>query len=128
MTWNIQSWSFISASNLIKYPVRELLNCCKCFGRLDSQVVFTLDFWTLVCYALGHEFEPRWCQTLFWTQAQHLSSIHNSVWFVWFDAIICLSNLSHELWNRKLKIKEIFFKQNLNFLQHWNNKSMVFEY
>ena len=33
--------------------------------RLDSRVVFTLDFWTSVRYALGHEFEPRWHQMLY---------------------------------------------------------------
>ena len=31
-------------------------------------------------------------------------------WFIWFDTIICLSNSSCELWNRKLKIKEIHLK------------------
>ena len=56
----------------------------------------------------GREFEPWWHQTLFRTQAQHLCFIHNSVWF---DTIICLSNLSCELWSGKLKIKEIFFKK-----------------
>ena len=30
-------------------------------GRLDSWVVYTLNSWTSVRYALGHEFEPR-CQ------------------------------------------------------------------
>ena len=45
---------------------------------------------------------------LFWTQAQHLCFIHNSVWFVWFDTIICLSNLSCELWSGRSKIKEIY--------------------
>ena len=59
------------------------------------------------------EFEPRWWQTLFWTQAQHLCFIHDSIWFVWFDTIICLSNLSCELWNRKLEIKEIYFKKSI---------------
>ena len=83
-------------------------------GRLDSRVVFTLDFRTLVRYALGREFEPWWRQTLFRTQAQHLCFIHNSVWFVWFDTIICLSNLSCELWSRKLKIKEIYLKKKIN--------------
>ena len=79
-------------------------------GRLDSQVVFTLNFWTSVRYALGREFKPRWRQTLFRTQAQHLCFIHDSIWFVWFDTIICLSNLSCELWSRKLK-KKIFLKK-----------------
>ena len=76
----------------------------KNFGRLDSRVVFTLDFWTSVRYALGREFEPRRRQT----QAQHQCFIHNSVWF---DTIICLSNLSCELWSGKLKIKEIYLKK-----------------
>ena len=32
---------------------------------------------------------------------------HYSIWFFWFDTINCLSNLSCELWNRKLKINKI---------------------
>ena len=48
---------------------------------------------------------------------------HDSIWFVWFDTIICLSNLSCELWNRKLKIKEfIFFKKNLPFYGMWGSR------
>ena len=74
-------------------------------------MVFTLNFWTLVCYALGHEFQPRWQQTIFRTQAQHLCFIHDAIWFVWFDTFICLLNLSCELWNRKLKLKEIYLKK-----------------
>ena len=30
----------------------------------------------------------------------------DSIWFSWFDIIICLSNLSCDLWNRKLKINK----------------------
>ena len=93
-------------------------------GCLDSQVVFTLDYWTTVHCALGREFEPRWRQTLFRTHAQHLCFIHNSVWFVWFDTIICLSNLSCELWSRKLKIKEIYLKKNLS-LYSWSHVWLV---
>ena len=76
------------------------------FPRLNSWVVShsALIIGTL-CHALGHQFEPwRW-QTFFQTQAQHLCFIHDSIWF---DTIICLSNLSCELWNRKLKIKKCF--------------------
>ena len=80
----------------------------------------TLDSWVeshsalnigTLRHALGHEFEPHWWQTLFWTQAQHLCFLHDSIWFIWFDTIICLSNLSCELWNRKLKINKIYFKK-----------------
>ena len=53
----------------------------------------------------------------FWTQAQHWRFIHDSIWFIWFDTIICLSNLSCELWNRKLKIKEIYFNNNYSLYQ-----------
>ena len=76
-------------------------------GRLNSWVVShsALIIGTLR-HALGREFEPWWWHTLFWTQAQHLRFIHDSIWFIWFDTIICLSNLSCELWNRKLKIKK----------------------
>ena len=62
-------------------------------------------------HALGHEFEPWWRQTLFRTQAQHRRFLHDSIWFIWLDTIIWLSNLSCELWNRKLKTKEIYFKK-----------------
>ena len=61
-----------------------------------------------LCHALGCEFEPWWWQTLFQAQAQHLCFLHDSIWFIWFDTIICLSNLLCELWNRKLKIKELY--------------------
>ena len=45
-----------------------------------------------------------------------------SVCFVWFDTIICLSNLSCELWNKKLKIKEIYFFKNL---PHWRSQCFI---
>ena len=42
----------------------------------------------------------------FWTQAQHLRFLHDSIWFIWFDTIIC-----HViLWNRKFKIKKLILK------------------
>ena len=38
-------------------------------GCLDSRVVIALNFfWTLVRYALGREFAPRWWQTLYWLE------------------------------------------------------------
>ena len=91
--------------------------CFMSRGRLNSWVVShsALIIGTLR-HALGHEFEPRWRQTLFWTQAQHLCFIHDYIWFIWFDTIIYLSNLSSELWNRKLKIKEIYFKKKSLYL------------
>ena len=58
-------------------------------------------------------FEHRYATP--WAMSSSLGDIkcfiHDSIWFVWFDTIICLSNLSCELWNRKLKIKEIYFKK-----------------
>ena len=81
-------------------------------GRLNSWVVSHLALTiSTLRHALGHEFKPWWWQTLFWTQAQHLRFIHDSIWFIWFDTNICLLNLSCEFWNRKLKIKEIYFKK-----------------
>ena len=84
------------------------------WGRLNSWVVShkALIICTL-CHDLGHEFEPWWWQTLFRTQAQHLCFLHDSIWFIWFDTIICLSNLSCELWNRKIENKRIFFLQKI---------------
>ena len=111
---NLTLGQFIGRTINVLDKFKPFIDCYKAItkpmGRLDSRVVFTLDLWTSVRYALGREFEPRWRQTLFRTQAQHLCFIHNSVWFVWFDTIICLSNLSCELWSGKLKIKEIYFK------------------
>ena len=72
-------------------------------GRVDSWLVSH----SALCHALGREFEPQWWQTLYWAQA-HLQFFHDSIWFIWFDTIICLSNLSRELRNRKLTI---FFKK-----------------
>ena len=83
-------------------------------GHLNSWVVShsALIIGTLR-HALGHEFEPWWQQTLYGTQAQHQYFIHDSIWFIWFDIIICLSNLSPELWNRKFKIKENYLRKNI---------------
>ena len=79
------------------------------WGCLNSWVVSHLALINgTLRHALGCEFKPQWWQTLFQTPAQHLRFIHDSIWF---DYIICLSNLSCELWNRKLKIKETFFKK-----------------
>ena len=75
---------------------------------MDSWVA--LNIITLY-YALGREFKPQWQQTLFQTQALHLCFLHDSIWFIWFDTIICLSNLSYELWNRKLKKTKFIFKK-----------------
>ena len=75
-------------------------------GRLNSWV---FSHSALINGRLRHEFESWWWQTLFRIQAQLLCFIH--IWFIWFDTIICLSNLSCELWNRKLKIKEIYLKK-----------------
>ena len=36
-----------------------------------------------------------------------------------FDTIICLSNLSCELWNRKLKIIEIYLNKNYLLSPYW---------
>ena len=63
-----------------------------------------------------------WWQTLLQTQAQHLHFLHDSIWFIWFDTIICLPNLSCELWNRKLKIKKLF-KKNCLLLILWLHPS-----
>ena len=60
---------------------------------------------SMLRHALGNEFEPWWWQTIVWTQKQNLHFLHDSIWFFWFDTIICLSNLSCELLNRKLKNK-----------------------
>ena len=76
-------------------------------GQLDGWVVIhsALQIGMLHC-TLGLEFTPRWWQTLYLTQAQHLLFCHD---FICFDTIICLSNLSCELWNRKLKRNKISF-------------------
>ena len=103
---NKQTIPFFTANKCEKCPSSYSTGILTHDLLLDSRVVFTLDFWTSVHYALGREFESWWRQTLFRTQAQHLCFIHDSIWF---DTIICLSNLSCKLWSRKLKIKEIYF-------------------
>ena len=82
----------------------EFTNLRGCIMCLNSWLVShsALNICTLH-HALGHEFEPRWWQTLFQTQAQHLRILHDSIWFIWFETIFCLSNLSCELWNRNWK-------------------------
>ena len=60
-------------------------------------------------HAVWCEYKPKWWQTLLQTQAQHLRFLHESIWFIWFHTLICLSNLSCEMWNRKLKVNGIFF-------------------
>ena len=82
-------------------------------GCLNSWVVSpNALFSCMLSYALGSEVKPWWWRILFWTQAQHLCFLCDSIWFIWFDAIICLSNLSWELGFRKLKINKIYFKKN----------------
>ena len=66
-----------------------------CLGRLESQVVFALDFWTLVCYALSREFEPR-CRQLFFGPKHNIYALFHDfylIYLIWYYNI-CLSNLS----------------------------------
>ena len=81
-----------------------------CLGCLDSWVMshLALNISTLR-HALGCEFKPWWQCCIH--AAHHLCFLHDSSCFIWFDTIICLSNLSCELWNRKLKINEFFLKK-----------------
>ena len=81
-----------------------------------SHLVVNISTWH---HPLGSEFEPWWWQTLFRTQAQHLCFLHDSIWFIWIDTIICLSNLSHELWNRKLNINKIYFSNKTFKMFSW---------
>ena len=99
---------------------KPFINPDQWWGRLNSWVVSHLALIiSTLRHALGHEFEPWWQQTLYRTQAQHLCFIHDSIWFIWFDTIICLSNLSCEVWNRKLKIKEIYLIKTLTSVTRW---------
>ena len=74
-------------------------------------------------YTLGHEFTPQRQQILYQTQAQHLHFFHNSIWFIWFDTIICLSFFSFELWNRKLKMNKIWLRYGRIFLKIIYNRT-----
>ena len=59
-------------------------------------------------HSQGREFKPWWWQTL--SDPSTISTLSSRfIWFIWFDTVICLSNLSCELWNRKLKINKIYF-------------------
>ena len=114
---NMDDWTrsyllkFLSITHIFFVLLNNLL------GRLNSWVVShsALIIGTLH-HAQGCEFEPQWWPTLFWIQAQHLRFIYDSIWFIWFDTIICQSNLSCELWNRKLKIKEIFLQKKFRII------------
>ena len=79
-------------------------------GRLNSWVVshLALIFGTL-CHALGCEFKPRWLTTNSFLDPSTTSTLYTYLVCL-IHTIICLSILSCELWNRKLKIKEIYFK------------------
>ena len=100
--------------------VQISLNVCwpnTWFHHLDSWVVsHSAPNISTLRHALGCEFKPWWRQTLFGTQAQHLCFLHYIIWLIWFDTIICLSNLSCELWNRKMIIN-IFFKKMNGFIK-----------
>ena len=93
------------------------------YGRLNCLVVSHLALIIVTLrQALGHEFEPLWQLTLFLTQAQHLRFLHDSIWFIWFNTIICLSNLSCGLWIRKLKINLQKKLKIVNRKMAWANK------
>ena len=106
--------------------------CCQELLKIAQSLSWVVSHLALIigtlCHALGREFKPRWRQTLFWTQAQHLCFIHDYIWFIWFDTIIYLSNLSSELWNRKLKIKEIYFKKNRSIWSHCSLNTIMLVY
>ena len=71
-----------------------------------------------LCHTFGREFKPQWWQTLCWIQAKHLHFYHDSIGFIWFTAIICHSNLSWELWNRKLKNNQFILKSHVESAKH----------
>ena len=95
----------------------KYLICNIIMGHLDDWVVsysaLNIGNISTLWHTLGHEFGPRWQQTLYWTQAEHLCFFHDSIWFIWLNTIFCVSNLSCELWNRKLKINYFFKKMNM---------------
>ena len=48
---------------------------------------------------------------LFFWPKHNICAFYDSIWFIWFNTIISQSNLSCQLWNRKLKInKKIILK------------------
>ena len=99
------------------YPLKQ-----SCFIEHSALIIGRLR------HALGCEFKPWWWQTLFQTQEQHLRFLRDSIWFIWFDTIIWLSNLSLELWNGKLKIKEIHFFKKSSLIENsdWQAHSRPF--
>ena len=94
--------SLLSVHKMETFKDGKAWGCLNCWVVSHSALIIGT-----LCHALGCELKPWWQQTLFRTQAQHLHFLHDSIWFIWFDTI--MSNLSCELWNRKLKIKEIYF-------------------
>ena len=83
------------------------------YGCLDSRVVFALNFWTLVHYALCSEVTPRW-QELFFGPKQNIYAWFHDFFFIYLNwyYIICMSYLSLNC--------ETENKQNLFFKNHWN--------
>ena len=84
----------------------------------DSPLVITPDF--------EHWYMRRWGQASVMTNS--LSDpittsmlFPDSIWFIWFDTFICLSNLSCYLWNRKLKIKEFLKKKHFFIKTFWSH-------
>ena len=75
--------------------------------RLNSWVVSHLAL------IIGALCPGLWVWSLVMTNSfshvQHLCFLNDSIWFIRFDTIICVSNLLCELWNRKLNMKEIYF-------------------
>ena len=104
----IKKKQWLARSDVSRRPLFPfcLLNLNSGKGCLDSWVLSHKDLnIVMLCYAMGDKFLPWWWQTLYHTQAQYLD-----FFMIWFDTVICLSNLSCELGIRKFKINKHYFE------------------
>ena len=90
--------------NLFDEKLSSMLLCWWALGlhlggiKLSSEHQYAAPWVVSLCLVMTNSLlDPSTITTLF----------YDSIWFISFNTIICLSIFSCELWNRKLKINEI---------------------
>ena len=80
---------------------------------LDSWVVSHLALnISMPCHTLGKSLHLG-DNKLFLDSSTTSTLFHDSIWLIWFETFISLSNLSCELWKRKLKINKNYLNKNI---------------
>ena len=99
-------WSRSQLPTIRRWCHKEILNKWS-WRRLDSWVVLHLALIIgMLCHALGCEFGPWWRQILFWTQAQYLCFLHDSIFYlIWYYYL----SVKFIMWIVKQKIENNFF-------------------